>query len=496
MSQNQEQKGSDKKTNKFNTRGKAKQQYPKKNTKNKDQSERDINRDAPPKDLSGLIGNMQLLDRGNAKVVLDHEFVERAGQDYFEIIASVQRQRDRLDQNGNPQEHAYLANGTIAGLSLATARKLVTATPESQQAVITEFNQIPKFDIKIPSTYVQLCDLLGKSSYNEWNVRIRYNDMFIKKFLAKSLKYASGNQDFLLNYIPNNNGQHNNLVAMRNDDLHNLVFEDATSAQYIIDTVKVRLKELLARNLIFNCFDNNGAPIALNFAIPQFNVDTAGRPEILNWLGLLDANHHADPNDQNFFTNVLACGLLLLINRFWLNDMNALLVNLDNAFANIPALANLTVRGILNAGGFTHIQQYIARADFKSFYESCFTYYSLTIQPRLNNFFRMVNQGIGSFGSPAQLIFLLDEEFIQQNYQNNTGIDRRDIRSGTREAYSYVKMELIDSVVKAAMYGITKSVEVGSDIWITYQRPLVNIRGNHSAKDNILNYGLDRTHNF
>jgi hypothetical protein len=457
------------------------------NYKNRNRAEQDINPDAAPKDLSGLINSITQLDRGNVKVTLDDEFVERAGQDYLEIIASVQRNRNHLEDNGNPLEHGYLVAGTMVGLSLATARKLIIATPESQRATISEFFQVPQYDIKIPSTFVQLSDMLGKVSQGDWNIRMKYNSMMIKRFLTKGLLYASSNADFLATYIPNDDGQHDGLAALRETRISSVVFEDQASAEYIKDSIKKKLTQLLTRYLVYDNQVDGDGHVRFSYAVPQLNVDTATRVEILEWLGNLNADFHSDPNDDNFFQNLVCCGLSLLVNHFWLSDMTTRLRDLDAAFRNINVLGDLTVRQLLNAGGYNHIQQFVARAQFKTYFESLFTYYSLTITPRLHIFYKMVNQGLGSLGSPAQMIYLGEEAFTWKEYPPNVvGLNRREIKSGYREAYSYLKMDLIDPVVKCAMYGITADVEVSADYWITYSRALTNIRANFASKDNII----------
>jgi hypothetical protein len=266
-----------------------------------------------------------------------------------------------------------------------------------------------------------------------------------------------------------------------------VVFGDDASAEFIRDNVKSRLRTLLTRNLVFNAFDAQGNALQINIGVPQIDPDNASRAQILNWLALLDNVTHSDPNDGNFFNDLLCCGLSLLVNKFWLADMNQNLQAVDPAFNNIAVLAGLTVQNLLNAGNFFHIQQFVARANFKNFYESAFTFYSTTVTPRLKSIISMVNQGNASFGSIGQLIYVDRENFHDENYgQNVFGIDRTEINTGTRLAYSLLKVDLVDAVVKSAMCGLVRDVEVGADYEISFTQSLTAIRDNFSSKDNVL----------
>jgi hypothetical protein len=461
-----------------------------KNQKNKNKANQDINKDAPPQSISKLINSIIQLERGNVKVELDDEFVERFGQDYLTTVSLVQQNRNHIDVNGDPVNHEPLTYGIMTGLSLSAARKLFLATPDSQRGTVLQFNTLSQLDIEIPKTYVQILDMIGKTKADEskdWNIRLKYNELMIKRFLTKGLRYAACDDRFLANYIPNNAGQHNLLGNLLNSNISRIVYSDNASAEFVRDNVKSRLTALLTRNIVINVFDNTGAGLAINIGVPQIDPNTATRNQILAWLALLNVNHHTDPNDGNFFTDLLCCGLALLINKFWLINMNTLLTAVDPAFVNIAPLAGLTVQNLLNAADFFHIQEFVANDDFKNFYEAAFTFYSTTVTPSLKSIVSMVNQGNASFGTIGQLVYVNRDEFTNVNYPANVfGIDRSDLNSGTRMAYSLLKVDLVDAVVKSAMCGLVKDVEVGTDYEVTFTQSLKGIRNNFSSKDNIL----------
>jgi hypothetical protein len=461
-----------------------------KNQKNKLRAEQQINKDAKPESISKLINSIVQLDRGNVKVTLDDQFVERFGQNYLNTVALVQQNRNHIDANGFPIDHDTLTYGVLTGLSLSVARKLFLATPDSQRGTVLQFNSLQQLDIEVPKTYIQILDMIGKTKADEskdWNIRVKYNEMMLKRFLTKGLKYAACDDNFLHNYIPNTAGEHALLQGLLQTNIGMVVFGDDASAEFIRDNVKSRLRTLLTRNLVFNAFDAQGNALQINIGVPQIDPDNASRAQILNWLALLDNVTHSDPNDGNFFNDLLCCGLSLLVNKFWLADMNQNLQAVDPAFNNIAVLAGLTVQNLLNAGNFFHIQQFVARANFKNFYESAFTFYSTTVTPRLKSIISMVNQGNASFGSIGQLIYVDRENFHDENYgQNVFGIDRTEINTGTRLAYSLLKVDLVDAVVKSAMCGLVRDVEVGADYEISFTQSLTAIRDNFSSKDNVL----------
>ncbi|CAG8771413.1 13239_t:CDS:1, partial [Dentiscutata erythropus] len=54
----------------------------------------------------------------------------------------------------------------------------------------------------------------------------------------------------------------------------------------------------------------------------------------------------------------------------------------------------------------SHVQQFVDRANFKTFYESLFVHYNQTVSPMLTTIFQMINLGNSSFGAPGQMVFV------------------------------------------------------------------------------------------
>jgi len=161
---------------------------------------------------------------------------------------------------------------------------------------------------------------------------------------------------------------------------------------------------------------------------------------------------------------------------------------LDPAFRD-SIVADLTPTDLLNASGLHHYTEFLSKQRFIEFGRSSYTYYESTITQRLKSIFHLVNQGISTLGSPAQLVFtpadLLTDK-TDPNKPDYHGLPRIDLDRNLNHCLSYVKLETADKVIKSAMIRLVKDVELDPDYEGHFTNALTSVRRAYLSHDGLV----------
>jgi len=434
----------------------------------------DINVNAAPVQLDSKFLGFHSLNRGNAKVTLNQGFTEIVGSDYAATIKAVQSSRGFYGPAAQPLDWEYLTRGVTGGLCLASAVKLIQATPNSQLPQISLVHNFRHFTLHVPRSFVQILDLIGKTDYQDWVIRVQENADLIQRLLLKAIKYFKQNADFLARHVtlnPADTALFNGLDAINYTGFDDVFFATRSSVVAIKKRATAWLDHQLRQNFVVAV--NN---VNYSFGYPQLPSDTPTQAQVQAWLALFDNAVH--PNYQN----IILTGCLLLLDLRWLEHPDQQLQQLDPAFVGTPVAA-FTIINLLNACGLHHVYEFLSAQHFVEIGRSCYEYYQETITIRLHSIFVMVQQGTSTLGSPAQLV-LAPADLLRD--RNTDGLMRRDLDNNLNHCISYVKLDVSHQVIKSAMIRLVKEVELDPDYEGHFTSSLVSIRRGFLSLDGMI----------
>jgi hypothetical protein len=472
MAESETNKGS---TAKNTSARKPKSRY---NQKNINAARSQINRGAAPVPLDDKFLGFTSVERGNARVTINHNVTEILGNDYRDTISAGQSNRGLFDQNGNPYELDYLTRGLTGGFCLSIALKMIQATPASKIPQIATFRSFKEYQLQVPRNFIQIIDLIGKTDYQDWVIRIDNNLLTIKRMFLKCLKYYKQNADFIDDYVyldQNELGRFNGLDNLTMRSFSDIYFDDEDSVKSIKKRARAWLDERLATRFEVPVHRDDNDPINVVFSYPQLPSDLTPQ-NIVTWLQTFVQGIHPDYN------NILLTGALLLIKQNWLENINTAMRVIDPIFDG-TAIQNNTPLELLNACGLHFYSEYLTKPNFITLSRSCFTYYESKITQRLKSLIHLVNQAPSTLGSPAQLVLIPEDQLFERN---DHGMHRFDLNRNLNHCISYVKLATDSSVIKSAMINLVEDVDLNPDYEGHFKTSLFSIRKAFLSTDGLL----------
>ncbi|CAG8651283.1 9655_t:CDS:1 [Paraglomus brasilianum] len=439
------------------------------NARNANRARQDIRPDVPPVQLDAKFLGFTAPVRGNAKVELNHGFTEIVANDFRGTIKVYQESKGFFDRNAQPLDLEYLTRGLAGGLCLSTASKLIQATPASELPQIATFQSFKEFQLSVPRSFLTIIDLIGKIDYRDWVIRIKDNPGSIKRFILKAIRYFKANDDFNEEFVlltDDEQAKFDNLDNIPLNKFDEIFFDDKGSVEKIHSLAETLLEKKMANSFTVKVGENQvyfGYP-----PLPTMHTKQA----IIEWLGELDGQVH--PHAEN----IGRVGVLLLVDLDWLEHPDTELQRLDTTFRD-SVVGELTPIQLLNASGLHHYTEFLSKQRFIEFGRSCYTYYASTITQRLKSIFHLVNQGISSLGSPAQLGFTPEDSTADKTdpgIPDYHGLPRIELDRNLNHFLSYVMLDIdiADKVTKSAMVKLVKHVAVESDPDYYYECHLTN----------------------
>jgi len=342
---------------------------------------------------------------------------------------------------------------------------LVQATPNSQVPAIATFRSFREYHLDVPRTFVQILDLLGKTDFGDWIIRVKHNQDLIQRLLLKGIVYSGRNGDYTDEFIYFDDDDRNKLK-----NLENITFENYDSIYFpttdSVDAIKTKIGKWIDMKLRRNFAITLGSKEVM-FSYPQLPNESPSKQEVLAWLNMFDKDFHED------YSQIICTGCLYLVNLNWLNNASKPMKDIDSDFVTSP-VAERTPIELLNASGLHHIDEFLSKKHFIELARSGYTYYNTTITQRLKSIFVLVPQGISTVGSPAQLVFVPKDQIIKRD--QHTQLPRHDINPNLNHCLSYVKLEISDKVIKSAMIRLVEDVDLDPDYEGHFSSALSSIR--------------------
>lgn len=416
----------------------------------KKKAQKAINAFAPPLSISNLFGGFRPDVRGDLEIELDLEIPERFAMSQAQALQSNTETNFAFD--GEPDGVTAGLKHIASGASLGIAQKLLQSAPTSQEALLAEFMVLRDLTVMVPTSYLEVLALLGKTDYLESKIRVEDNPYIVKYHYLKAIWYATQLRSWHASPgadVPYEAGL-TRLMNLRVSDLQNVVFNDVTS----VSRIKKRGREVLDREF------KTSQQITLddvNYRVsPPFLSENPTIRDFINWVQNLPPVFN-----QEFLATI---GVITIFTRRWLDRLDDRLGQIDDRFDN-TVLATVTPHQVLNAVDLFYIGDYFpGRDDFRDTVTNVITWYNSEAF-NLNRLIMLTDSARSSFGSPAQLVYLTDENKKRQT--NHFFLDANDnpipamvpLENATG-ILSKRKLTTPGSILTAAAFIVTRGVKV------------------------------------
>jgi len=448
------------------------------------QAQKDIKPDAPEIHIGGDFIEWNPTKRGNARVTLNHGFIEIVAHEYRKTIYQNRSILGIFDQeDAEPLGVSNLSSAIAAGLSFSTAVKLVQATPQSEKEALGEMLHLSSYKLHLPRTFHPILDLIGKTDYNDWKIRVEDNPGLTKRLFLKSIKHMKGVKEFesYNSLTEEEQARLNQLDEIGFKDMDIIFFDDIGSVKKLKslaeEWLSAKMNESFKRYVRYK--DENGTDKLGEFLMGYPPIPRVrNKDSILAWLASLNSSVHPDAE------TIGRAGVLLLADLRWMERPTSAMKDIDRKFTETP-VSDLTPIQLLNACGLHHYTEFLSKQNFFSMTKKVHSCYCSSLTVQLKSVFAMMEQGTSTLGSPAQLVLTYEDikRTIDRDHPEWKGFDRVDLDRNATIANSFVDYKVGDQVTRSAMVQLVKEVELDPDYEGKFRKSLVTIRENYLARD-------------
>jgi hypothetical protein len=316
-----------------------------KSDKLKKQAQAAINPTAKPVPLSNLFSGFTPDLRGNVEIELDTDIPERFVAQAESVIRNLPNINFIL--NGEADSSLAYMREMLSGLNLSVALKLIHATPQSGISEIADLHILSDMSVRIPTNFIQVVNLIGKTDYYDSVLRVRDNSFTIRLHLLKAIWLALKTQSFMAhpgNFVDWSDNM-SRLLQLTASDLKAIVFDDYSTVAALKRRARERLDSILKETTTVR--DND----KLFTVSPAYLDPKATKAQFIQWLETIP------PGFTTSQVTMGTVGICTIFDRRWLKHLDTELANLDASFTTTP-LSDITPREILEELDTRFIGQY------------------------------------------------------------------------------------------------------------------------------------------
>jgi len=413
---------------------------------NKEKAESQFDSSAPPKTLEKFFSEVIEEKRENVDIELHLDIDDRLIDGYDEKIESFVELQPFTEEKSLPLI-ARRQQDLKAMCNVAIAKKLWTATPDSEKTQVEHLKYLRNYNVDLPKSINIAVDHLGKITEEEWICRIKWNSLTIERFLFRAIISASYNSDFADTYL-----QIKDKDAFQQIDVDSVITTSNDSVQWLRDRSKIVLKDIMSKEFEVKIGTGNDR---IKVCMPQleFSKDVeVDRANVIAWMNKITVNH------VNWET-AIGAAIIRLITPQWIERRKSKLSDIDDMFID-TLWKDVTISKIFKDLKIYHIQD-IEGFKLRDATGSFLFYYQKKSLPFFKRIFNIssANQS-SSFGSKSQLIVLTGKN----NYRI---LDKRatklNLVGSSAEGSSYFKVKDKSAIVHQMIYGFTKSLEISEN---------------------------------
>lgn len=338
--------------------------------------------------------------RANVRVHPTTDFPSRIGNTYFEHVEGYLRHRAVGDEELNDGIHA-----TSALIHFLCASKLLRAHPASSMESVSDLWNLRQIETHGPTALLSVIDNLGKFDDGPDSVRVAHSALHIKRWYLSGLQQLMKHSTAFPEWKTGDDTIPDYVRGLENWNIANCVFPDRDSVDWIRDSGKNYLTELLKRTHNVTVAVDGQQPQQIRMSNPFMEISndhSIQRMRIIAWINSL-TQHNPD------WEQLVLAGLATICEIDWLRRPNDRFGDIDGQLPE--GVRQLRVSAFLEALGLTI--PYYPRDDYTQpgslhqFSRDVAAAYSIIFDEQMGLFkavFNIQRQPDNAFGTSAQLV--------------------------------------------------------------------------------------------
>jgi len=413
---------------------------------NKEKAESQFDSSAPPKTLEKFFSEVIEEKRENVEIELHLDIDDRLIDGYDDKIESFMELQPFTEEKIESLS-ARRGQDLKAMTNIAVAKKLWTATPDSEKVPVEHLKYLRNYNVDLPKSMNVAIDHLGKITDEDWICRIKWNSLTIERFLLRAIKSASYNHDFAKQYL-----QIKDLTKFQNMDCGLMITTSNDSVQWLRDRSKSVLKDIMSQEFKVKIGTGNETVIV---CMPQleFSKDAEiDKDNVIKWMAKISVSH-------TNWKSAINAAIIRLITPQWIDKRKLKLSQIDEMFVD-TLWKDVTIKSIFDELHIVHVDD-IEGLKLRDATGSFLFYYQKMSLPFFKRIFNIssANQS-SSFGSKSQLIVLDGKDNYRFLDKRRTTLN---LVKNSAEGSSYFKIKDKSAIVHQMIYGFTKSVEINEN---------------------------------
>lgn len=412
---------------------------------NKEKAESQFDSSAPPKTLEKFFSEVIEEKRENVDIDLHLDIDQRLIDGYDDKIESFMELQPFNDTKADDLSFRRTQD-LSAMVNLAIAKKLWTATPDSEKVPVEHLKYIRNYNVDLPKAINVAIDHLGKITDEDWICRIKWNSLTIERFLFRGIQNAAYNDDFAKTYL-----HVKDLDGFKKIANDYLITTSSDSVQWLRDHSFTVLKKLMSTEFQVKIGSGNDRIIVCMPQLQFSNDIDEDRKNIILWMNKITVNH-------TNWESAINAAIIRLATPYWIDKRDRKLSLIDEMFDN-TLWKDVTMSSVLKSLEITHIDD-IEGFKLRDATGSFLFYYQKKSLPLFRRIFNMsaANQS-SSFGSKSQLIVL-----DSKNFKILDKVKRKINQVSTSaEGSSIFKVKDKSAIVHQMIYGFTRNVEISEN---------------------------------
>lgn len=422
-----------------------------------------FNAAAPPMSVEKFFSEFTEVRRNNVDVELDLGFQDREASTY------VARAKDHATYKLDLPEDVTLPTTTYAMISLAIVRKLLLATPTSQEYEVAIMKDFANQDLFIPKAAIAAIDNLGKFEVDDFVARIKYQTQDIARMLIKMCQVMDQHPRFRGRYTPPQwpvAPQPPRAATWADVEIDKVVTASRSSASWIRDQAEIYLQR--AYEHTWEMTDAQGNVYQVSY--PRLVVSKSKEAQLRNITDWFEKLSEHMPH----VLEMVSAGICTAWDEQWFTAYTW--TDLGVPFPEwAPAPLD-----VLRTMGLWRVS--FQAGEFVPFAREVLNHL-ISMKPVFDEFLDLARQPDNKFGTEAQLVYLPDSAFINKPLFGLPG-NRvySSIKRGT-QGRSIIKVKNKGLVVAASILGLTRKVEVSDNYLAQVNGDPENLRIQYHRSD-------------
>jgi hypothetical protein len=415
---------------------------------NKMKAEEQFDVNAKPKTLEKFFSDVIEDQRENVEIELHLDVDQRITDGFTDRIETFVEYSSISADKTDDEIKARVSN--INSITdVAIAKKLWTATPESERTNVEPLKYLRNMDIQLPKSINIAVDQLGKVTDDEWICRIKHNSLTIERYLVRALQFTSDDPKFFDSNFRDSFQDDDEVKKFLGLDVSKIFTTSNDSVAFLREYAQSVLTVIMNKTFEVRIGQNDHI---INVSYPKLEfgkTEAEDRQNIIDWMALLSVNHP----DWELAADA---AILRLINLPWLKRKKDKLTDLDPIFTE-SIWKDRTLEEVFKNLDLTHLDEFKKLKVRNSVQDFLFWYQKKSV-PLFKRMFNMSTMSSSSsFGAKAQLIVLSDFTKLKKS----TG-EFYTVANGA-EGSSYFRLKEKGSIVQNMIYGFTRSIKISEN---------------------------------